>query len=105
MMAAFRPTWTGEMPAWLEPFRRTVNAAIKYVVSSTLDEVDWNAEFVRGDQGKAVQQPKQELGMTTITHQPRANKALVAIAPGLPGVGALHDSGPPCCHAPVDGKA
>lgn len=36
MDAAFRPTWTGEMPDWMEPFRRTTNAAKKYVVSSTL---------------------------------------------------------------------
>jgi riboflavin biosynthesis pyrimidine reductase len=34
----------------------------KYVVSSTLDRVDWNAELVRGDLGKAVQQLKQESG-------------------------------------------
>ena len=38
------------------------NAAKKYVVSSTLDRVDWNAELVRGDLGKAVEQLKQEPG-------------------------------------------
>ena len=48
------------MPAWTEPFARTIDAAKKYVVSSTLDHVDWNAELVRGDLGKAVQQLKQE---------------------------------------------
>jgi dihydrofolate reductase len=31
-------------------------------VSSTLDRVDWNAELVRGDLGKAVQQLKREAG-------------------------------------------
>jgi dihydrofolate reductase len=31
-------------------------------LSSTLDRVDWNAELVRGDLGKAVQQLKQESG-------------------------------------------
>jgi hypothetical protein len=31
----------------------------KYVVSSTLDQVDWNATLVRGDLGKAVQQLKR----------------------------------------------
>src|SRR6185436_4890314 len=56
MEAAFRPAWTGAMPDWMEPFRRTINAAKKYVVSSTLARVDWNAELVRGDLGKAVQQ-------------------------------------------------
>lgn len=62
MEAAFRPAWTGEMPAWMEPFRRTIDAAKKYVVSSTLTRVDWNAELVRGDLGKAVQQLKQQSG-------------------------------------------
>jgi len=49
------------MPGWMEPFRRTIDAAKKYVVSSTLDRVDWNAELVRGDLGTAVQQLKQAL--------------------------------------------
>ncbi len=62
MEAAFRPAWTGEMPDWMEPFRRTIDAAKKYVVSSTLKRVDWNAELVRGDLGKAVQQLKHEPG-------------------------------------------
>ncbi len=54
-----RPDW---MPPWMEPFARTIDAAKKYVVSSTLDRVDWNAELVRGDLGKAVQQLKRESG-------------------------------------------
>ena len=62
MEAAFRPAWTGEMPDWMEPFRRTIDAAKKYVVSSTLKQVDWNAELVRGDLGKAVQELKRESG-------------------------------------------
>ncbi len=45
-----------------EPFARMIDAAKKYVVSSTLDRVDWNAELVRGDLGKAVQQLKREPG-------------------------------------------
>ena len=56
MEAAFRP------PDLRDPFARTINAAKKYVVSSTLKRVDWNAELVRGDLGKAVQQLKQESG-------------------------------------------
>ena len=47
---------------WTEPFARTIDAAKKYVVSSTLERVDWNAELVRGDLGQAVQQLKQEPG-------------------------------------------
>ena len=54
-----RPDW---MEAWMEPFARTIDAAKKYVVSSTLERVDWNAELVRGDLGKAVQKLKQESG-------------------------------------------
>ena len=54
-----RPDW---MADWMEPFARTIDAAKKYVVSSTLDRVDWNAELVRGDLGKAVEQLKQEPG-------------------------------------------
>jgi dihydrofolate reductase len=45
-----------------KPFARTIDVAKKYVVSSTLDRVDWNAELVRGDLGKAVQELKRESG-------------------------------------------
>jgi dihydrofolate reductase len=66
MEAAWRPAATGAKPdwmePWMEPFARTIHAAKKYVVSSTLDQVDWNAELVRGDLGKAVQQLKRESG-------------------------------------------
>ncbi|HEX5031398.1 MAG TPA: dihydrofolate reductase family protein [Candidatus Eisenbacteria bacterium] len=55
-------TRTVEIPDWTEPFARTIDAAKKYVVSSTLDRVDWNAELVRGDLGKAVRELKQEPG-------------------------------------------
>jgi dihydrofolate reductase len=50
------------MPDWTEPFARTIDAAKKYVVSSTLDRVAWNAELIRGDLGQAVQQLKREPG-------------------------------------------
>ena len=63
MESAWRlETRTIEMPDWTEPFARTIDAAKKYVVSNTLDRVDWNAELVRGDLGKAVQQLKQAPG-------------------------------------------
>src|SRR5262249_10719767 len=63
MEAAWRPpARTGERPDWMEPFARTIDAAKKYVVSSTLERVDWNAELLRGDLGKAVQQLKRESG-------------------------------------------
>src|SRR5215471_2279633 len=67
MEAAWRaPARTGVradwMPPWMEPFARTIDAARKYVVSRTLNRVDWNAELVRGDLGNAVQQLKRESG-------------------------------------------
>ena len=46
----------------MEPFARTIDAAKKYVVSSTLERVDWNAELLRGNLKEAVQRLKQEPG-------------------------------------------
>ena len=54
-----RPDW---MADWMEPFARTIDAAKKYVVSSTLERVDWNAELLRGDLGEAVGRLKREPG-------------------------------------------
>jgi dihydrofolate reductase len=66
MEAAWRPAATEAKPDWMadwmEPFAQAINAAKKYVVSSTLDRVDWNAELLRGDLGKAVQELKRESG-------------------------------------------
>jgi dihydrofolate reductase len=68
MEAAWRlATRTVVMPDWTEPFARTIDAARKYVVSSTLGRVDWNAELVRGDLEKAVQQLKLESGKGLFT--------------------------------------
>jgi dihydrofolate reductase len=55
-------TRTIEMPAWTDPFARTMDAARKYVVSTTLEHVDWNAELLRGDLRHAVEQLKQQPG-------------------------------------------
>ena len=61
MEAAFRPpAGTGVRPESMEPFARTIDAAKKYVVSRTMVRVDWNAELVRGDLGKAVQQREDD---------------------------------------------
>jgi len=68
MEAAWRlPARTGVRPDWMadwtEPFARTIDAARKHVVSSTLDRVDWNAELVRGDDLETtVRQLKQQPG-------------------------------------------
>jgi dihydrofolate reductase len=60
-------TRTITMPDWTEPFARTIDAAKKYVVSSTLSRVDWNAELVRGDLAEAVQALKQQPGKALFT--------------------------------------
>ncbi len=63
MESAWRPSAsTGARPAWMEPFAQTINPAKKYVVSSTLEQVDWNAELLRGDLDDAVQQLKRASG-------------------------------------------
>ena len=63
MEAAFRsPARTAALPDWMGPFARTIDAAKKYVVSHTLDRVDWNAELVRDDLGTAIQRLKQQPG-------------------------------------------
>lgn len=63
MESAFRPTaQAGANPAWTNPFARTIDAAKKYIVSSTLERVDWNAELLRGDLATAVRQLKQQPG-------------------------------------------
>jgi dihydrofolate reductase len=81
MEAAWR--WTGPRPDWAadwtEPFARSIGAAKKYVVSSTLDRVDWNAELIRGDLGQAVQQLKQEPGKGLATGGLRLPLALAEL--------------------------
>ncbi len=71
MEAAWRQTATGTWPDWMAdwmiPFAQTIDSAKKYVVSSTLDQVDWSAELVQGDLGKAVHQLKQEPGKGLFT--------------------------------------
>jgi dihydrofolate reductase len=63
METAFRsPTATGIRLDWEQPFARTIDAATKYVVSSTLQQVDWNAELLRGNLEDAVQRLKREPG-------------------------------------------
>ena len=54
-----RPDW---MEPWMDSFAHTIDEAKKYVVSSTLDSVDWNAELVRGDLEQAVRRLKSEPG-------------------------------------------
>lgn len=66
MEEAWRPSSTGEWPAWMEdwmvPFAQSIDRAKKYVVSSTLDQVDWNAELLTGDLEQAVRDLKARPG-------------------------------------------
>ena len=62
MAAAGHGHMAGMDGEWEIPFAETIDRAKKYVVSSTLSGVDWNAELVRGDLGQAVQRLKQESG-------------------------------------------
>lgn len=66
MEETWRPVAAGARPEgmepWVEPFAKTIDAAKKYVVSSTLHQVDWNAELVHGNLDKVVRQLKRESG-------------------------------------------
>ncbi len=70
---------SGERPEWTEPFARTIDAAKKYVVSSTLERVDWNAELVHGDLGDAVRRLKAVPGKGLFTGGVRLPMALVEL--------------------------
>lgn len=67
MESAWRLPLTPGTPGWMEPFARTIDAAKKYVVSSTVGHVDWNAELLEGDLGDAVRQLKASVGGEVLT--------------------------------------
>ncbi|MCR6650939.1 MAG: dihydrofolate reductase family protein [Cellvibrionaceae bacterium] len=84
MEDAFRsPAQTGKlsdwMEPWMEPFAQTIDAAKKYVVSSTLTQVDWNAELLHGDLADAVAQLKQQPGKGLLTGGVKLPLALAAM--------------------------
>jgi dihydrofolate reductase len=66
METAWREPATGTWPEWMGageiPFAEAIHRAKKYVVSSTLSAVEWNAELLRGDLGQAVERLKAEPG-------------------------------------------
>lgn len=66
METAWRQPATGTWPDWMDDadiaFAQKIDGAKKYVVSSTLDQVDWNAELVHGDLGNAVRRLKEGQG-------------------------------------------
>lgn len=66
MASAWRRPESGGWPDWMEkwelPFAEAIDRTQKYVVSSTLESVDWNAELVRGDLETAVRELKEQPG-------------------------------------------
>jgi dihydrofolate reductase len=66
MESAWRKPVTGQWPnhlhEWEVPFAEAIDGAKKYVVSSTLPEVDWNAEILSGALGPSIEQLKDSAG-------------------------------------------
>ena len=66
MESAWRRPTTGIWPDWMNewetPFADAIDRTRKYVVSTTLSEVDWNAELVHEDLGEAIRRLKEEPG-------------------------------------------
>src|SRR5215510_15109714 len=80
MESAWRlSTRTVVMPEWTEPFARSIDASKKYVVSSTLERVDWNSELLRGELGPAVQRLKQQPGKGLFTGGVKLPQALAEL--------------------------
>lgn len=71
MEQAWRPSPSGVWPEWMDdwmiPFAQSIDAARKYVVSSTLGHVDWNAELLDGDLTEAVSTLKSGIDGTIQT--------------------------------------
>ncbi|WP_295101006.1 dihydrofolate reductase family protein [uncultured Microbacterium sp.] len=66
MEGAWRRPASGQWPDWMSeweaPFAEAIDRVPMYVVSSTLNAVDWNAELIRGGLSQAIQQLKQQPG-------------------------------------------
>ncbi|MFF1541631.1 dihydrofolate reductase family protein [Microbacterium sp. NPDC058269] len=62
MESAWRKPETGVWPDWMSewevPFAEAIHRAKKYVVSSALSVIDWNAELVHGELAEAVRRLK-----------------------------------------------
>jgi dihydrofolate reductase len=79
MEAAWRPPASDAHPEWMQPFARTMDAAKKYVASSTLQSVDWNAELLSGDLESAVRALKAAPGNGLLVCGVRFAQALAAL--------------------------
>lgn len=54
--------WPDRMEPWRQPFARTMDAAKKYLISSTVETAEWHTEMVRGELATFVQQLKLQPG-------------------------------------------
>ncbi len=98
MEAAWRPpARTGARPDWdsVKPFARTIDAAKKYVVLSTLHRVDWNAESCAGTSARPFSSLKRRSGRGPFVAGVKLPLALAelglidAVQPGLAGADVL----------------
>lgn len=66
MQSAWRRPRSGDWPDWMDvhdvAFAEVIDAMPKHVVSTTLGDVDWNADLVRGELPDAIAQLKAEAG-------------------------------------------
>ena len=65
MEPAWRPiAESGAVPEgtadWVIPFAQSIHKARKYVASTTLSQVDWNAQLLQGDLAAAIQRLKRD---------------------------------------------
>jgi dihydrofolate reductase len=51
-----------DLPTWMQPFQESINAAKKYLVSSTRQPDGWNTEALTGDPVEAVRKLKEQPG-------------------------------------------
>ncbi|MCB2413249.1 dihydrofolate reductase family protein, partial [Demequina sp. TTPB684] len=51
-----------DLPPWMLPFQETMNAAKKYLVSSTREPDGWNTEVLSGDPVEAIRRLKEQPG-------------------------------------------
>ncbi|HEY4269142.1 MAG TPA: dihydrofolate reductase family protein [Galbitalea sp.] len=51
-----------DLPPWMQPFQKSINAAKKYLVSSTREPDGWNTEALTGDPVEAVRMLKEQPG-------------------------------------------
>ncbi|EAR25971.1 Pyrimidine Reductase, partial [marine actinobacterium PHSC20C1] len=53
---------TKDLPPWMHPFQESINAAKKYLVSSTREPDGWNTEALVGDPVEAIRKLKEQPG-------------------------------------------